>query len=628
MTKTNTIFLTIAMFGFNQINAQNVGIGIATPLAKTHVNQTASVDGILVDHSGAAGNSLELDATGTSNASSVAWIKNATAGVGINLGMNNTSSTSPGVQILHSGDGLGEYIGMYNNAATSSGMQIDQLGLGYGAVFLMANSGAGGSGVLVNQDGTGPFSRGIEAYMDAANSAIGLGVFHSGTGRGINLSLSNPGNSDLGVGVFHSGTGRGGNISLSNAANTDIGWAVFHSGTGTVSYNQGLGTAVRGRSTGTSGRAGLFDLDNTAANMNSIGLFVLYNGTGTAGSGGGNAVEVQHNGTNGNAIDVFVGSPTVGEGSTLSGYSGLSVSQYANGVGSTGFKSAISASSFGADPTVFVSNDGNEAGYGVHSQALPGTSASSPRAFYGYSYEPTNTGLGYGGYFYGGWRGLYATVAAGGSGYGIMTGGDLGATGTKTFLIDHPLDPENKELRHYSIESNEVLNMYRGVVQLDINGEAIVALPDYFEAINKDISYQLTAIGTSSQPYIANEVANNQFKVAGAPNSKVSWTIYAKRNDATIRYFDAQGGNYTNEAREKPDNMKGKYHTPEAYGKDQSFAIDPVKHGMVEKARKVENFKQSSEKPGEEYKSKGNNTANPSEVSTKSKYIPEPQNRK
>ena len=33
--------------------------------------------------------------------------------------------------------------------------------------------------------------------------------------------------------------------------------------------------------------------------------------------------------------------------------------------------------------------------------------------------------------------------------------GDVGASGTKPFVIDHPVDPENKILKHFAIESND-----------------------------------------------------------------------------------------------------------------------------------------------------------------------------
>jgi hypothetical protein len=38
-------------------------------------------------------------------------------------------------------------------------------------------------------------------------------------------------------------------------------------------------------------------------------------------------------------------------------------------------------------------------------------------------------------------------------------------------------------------------NLYDGVVRLDGNGEAAVELPQWFDALNQEFRYQLTAIG-------------------------------------------------------------------------------------------------------------------------------------
>ncbi len=86
-------------------------------------------------------------------------------------------------------------------------------------------------------------------------------------------------------------------------------------------------------------------------------------------------------------------------------------------------------------------------------------------------------------------------------GVAVFANGDFSATGTKAFTIDHPLDPENKKLKHFSIESNEVLNLYRGIVILDSNGNAKIELPEYFSAINRTFSYQLTPVGLVCQKY-------------------------------------------------------------------------------------------------------------------------------
>jgi len=77
----------------------------------------------------------------------------------------------------------------------------------------------------------------------------------------------------------------------------------------------------------------------------------------------------------------------------------------------------------------------------------------------------------------------------------ITVSGNVVVTGTiskgsGSFVIDHPLDPENKLLYHSFVESPDVKNIYDGVITLDVNGEATVVLPSYFEALNTDFRYQ------------------------------------------------------------------------------------------------------------------------------------------
>lgn len=143
----------------------------------------------------------------------------------------------------------------------------------------------------------------------------------------------------------------------------------------------------------------------------------------------------------------------------------------------------------------------------------------------------------------------------------LHVGGDFTATGTKAFTIDHPLDPENKMLRHFAVESNEVMNSYSGNITTDASGKAIVKLPDYFEAINKDFRYQLTVIGSFAQAIISKKISNNQFEIAtNQPNIEVSWEVKGVRNDA---YMQKEFKLKTEEM--KPANMRGKYFAPEAY---------------------------------------------------------------
>ncbi len=103
-----------------------------------------------------------------------------------------------------------------------------------------------------------------------------------------------------------------------------------------------------------------------------------------------------------------------------------------------------------------------------------------------------------------------------------------------SFRIDHPLDPANKYLSHSFIESPDMMNIYNGNALLNENGEVWIELPEWFESLNRDFRYQLTAIGSPSPGlFIAREIESNRFKIAGGkPGGKVSWTVTGIRHDA------------------------------------------------------------------------------------------------
>ena len=141
--------------------------------------------------------------------------------------------------------------------------------------------------------------------------------------------------------------------------------------------------------------------------------------------------------------------------------------------------------------------------------------------------------------------------------------------GSGTFKIDHPLDPQNKYLNHSFVESPDMMNIYNGNVILDSNGEVPVELPQWFGVLNKEFRYQLTCIGGFAQVYIAEEINNNRFKIAGGtPGLKVSWQVTGIRQDP-----------YANKHRVQVEELKdgyerGKYLYPEVYGLDKTMGID------------------------------------------------------
>lgn len=52
-------------------------------------------------------------------------------------------------------------------------------------------------------------------------------------------------------------------------------------------------------------------------------------------------------------------------------------------------------------------------------------------------------------------------------------------------------------LLHSFVESDDIKNIYDGVVILDSKGKAQIQLPGWVEAVNKEFRYQLTAIATN-----------------------------------------------------------------------------------------------------------------------------------
>jgi len=126
--------------------------------------------------------------------------------------------------------------------------------------------------------------------------------------------------------------------------------------------------------------------------------------------------------------------------------------------------------------------------------------------------------------------------------HALTVNGDLKVTGkidasTKDFRIDDPLDPVHKELFHASIESSEMLNLYTGMARLDAHGQAAVELPKWFEALNGDFRYQLTAIGRPAPGlYIRETIHDGHFVISGGkPGMQVSWQVTGVRHDEWAR---------------------------------------------------------------------------------------------
>lgn len=223
-----------------------------------------------------------------------------------------------------------------------------------------------------------------------------------------------------------------------------------------------------------------------------------------------------------------------------------------------------------AQAGVYGSNLRTNGGHGVQGIGFNGvvgeTDYSQGNAVFGENYDgiaPLGNGIGVAGTGYYGVVGEDRYLGGLAGANGVFSNGNLTATGTKAFTIDHPTDPANKFLRHFSTESNEVLNVYRGNVTFDNNGEAVVEMPDYYDLINKNPSYQLTPIGGYMQLFIKEKLENGRFVIGGGtPGAEASWTVYAERNDPYLQQYPF----HRDVEVEKREAQKGTYLMPQLYG--------------------------------------------------------------
>jgi hypothetical protein len=440
-----------------------------------------------------------------------------TAPSGIALGVFGESVSTSGTGVYGVATATsGITSGVYGESASPSGRGV------YGAAT--ATSGAT-YGVYGSSDSTS--GRGVFGVATATSGATYGGRFESRSpgGRGV-----------FGLATATSGETYGGRFE----SRSPDGRGVFGAATAASGYSHGgwfesfstSGTGVSGWATATGGSAsGVFGASFSTSGTGVFGLAIA-----TSGETYGGWFESRSPGGRG-----VYGVATATTGINWGVY-GLSWS--ASGTGVAGLAIATSGTNYGG---WFESR--SNTGFGVHAWA---------KATSGVNYgikAITSSAAGWAGYFEG----------------RVFVNGAFSASGTKAFQIDHPLTPETHYLNHFCAEGPEPYNLYRGNITTDAQGYAVVQLPDYFEAVNRDPTYHLTVIDSSDDFILAKvvrEIQNNRFVIrTSKPFVKVSWEVKAIRNDLWVQRYGYQT------EQEKEDNLKGKYLNPELYGQPKERGI-------------------------------------------------------
>ncbi|RMB62929.1 hypothetical protein EAX61_04975 [Dokdonia sinensis] len=535
------------------------------------VTVNAGAAGMLVYNTASAGTGATAVSPGFYYWNGTAWI--AMGGTnGNDWALEGNSGTTPGTGPGQNYLGTSDVTNLIIATSDTERMRI----LANGEIGINSAGNAAFRLVSVGTDGEialGGLSSTTGSGVQGGNTGTGFGVIGFGANTGVGVQGQNSGAGNAVVGI-NTGTGSGGyfqsgdvNSALrSFATGTGYGLAGVNLGTGNAIYSQstdgiGIVNIVGGSNVGlytdltdAGGIGEQIDLDTN----DGTGVFVIAVDDATTPTAGGNAygffAEVRtQTATIGNTVSgaAFVGNQTgVGHGILL------------NHSGIAGRNAEFNIeNNLNTDPTIFATHQGEGSTLQIQNQKnnAIGTLSVADISYTGIGNidhiavnANSTPGVGFG-----------VGVLGTGGFYGVFSNGNFGATGTKTFLIDHPEDPSNKLLRHYSVESDEVLNIYRGTATFDSSGNATIDLPSYYDDVNRNPSYQLTAVGAAMpNMYVAREIANNSFIVSGGvAGAKVSWQITAERDDPYMQQ---------NPELRKPELIKegtraGKYLTPELY---------------------------------------------------------------
>ena len=507
-------------------NAGGVGVkGVATDITDI-TGADFGVQGIGHDATGAGVNGTNMAVTGS--AFGVTGNSGSSAGIGVQGSATSLLGNTIGVQGLSASPTGSGVVGSNTYSNPTSGV---------GVLGSCPNANGNCDGVMGNTNSTGNGSAGVNGYENAGSGPVyGVSGDTNSTGPYAAGVVGNEGATSglvYGVSGYTASTGSGSTgVNGNEAATSGVvygvnGYSQSPNGIGVNGSNgaaSGPTIGVQGSSASPQG----YGLSGTSPNVAVAGFNQNCDSLGcTLGTGIGGQF---YTGVGGTLLQGLSGTsfssltPVFTVDSTGKGFFNGGVSSTINNPNGNAIVATNNATSGSAAALVGISYSSSAAGIAGYDYStlggggLYGESHSASAA----AIDGANFGGGLAGSFFG----------------GVSITGNLNVSGTitgstKDFRIDDPIDPAGKYLYHASIESNEMANLYSGNVILDRRGEAIVDLPEWFEALNGDFRYQLTAIGRAAPVYIAQEIENHRFKIAGGrAGMKVSWQVTGVRRDA------------------------------------------------------------------------------------------------
>lgn len=580
-----------------------------------------------VTTTGGKANTIPLFTTATNIQNSILTQTGTTAvnvGGNLNLPATGTATTAKGFD-SQAHDFVASVYSSASKAAVAQTFQLQAEPVGNdtatasGTLNLLYGSGTATpaeTGLKISNKGVITFATG-QTFPGTGNGTItgvtaGTGL--SGGGTSGTVTLKNAGVLSLaaGTGITSSG-GQTPTVAINTAVVPQLNAANTFTANQSVNGNlAATGEVAAGGAPSGNVASGDVEVDASALNKGAYGPGLTF-------AGGGETIASNRNsGTNQFGLDFYtnytarmsvtneglvgIGTRTPGAwlevDSQSTSYSGLTASggSSPNGAGQTG-STGLTANGGNGD----LSTDANSnAGDGLVANGGASTSLSGNGiiANGGYGQDTGEGGYGLvasggggqpdgvggsfgGGDFDSGGDGIDAFAGSGNAGSfvgDVSISGNL-SKGGGSFKIDHPLDPANKYLYHSFVESPDMKNIYDGVAMLDANGEAVIQMPDWFSALNRDFRYQLTPIGAPGPNlYIAEELVEGRFKIAGGqPGAKVSWQITGIRQDAWANAHRIPV------EEEKETQLKGYYLHPELYGAPAEKQIEWARHPRMMK---------------------------------------------